>query len=198
MPHLTGVFEEFPDLDKVTVVQIASWLVNKPENHTLSNYFGNRLLYPQTVAVNELDMEIDLAILREAIRQKPAIVSEPQRNKLYIPENMVTRFPPLSRLAGVLIESLSPKGINQIYIKNRNQVKLVGTLVSPQDLSNIVKDKKVVKVLVDGVESRLNINTISISPITSPEVKIKIEDEEYKVYGGELGVIIDLRLTSNE
>lgn len=198
MPHLTGVFEEFPDLDKVTIAQIASWLVNKPEKHTLSNFFGNRLLYPQTVAVNELDMEIDLAILREAIRQKPAIVSEPQRNKLYIPENMVTRFPPLSRLAGVLIESLSPKGINQIYIKNRNQVKLVGTLVSPPDLSNIVKDKKVVKVLVDGVESRLNINTISISPITSPEVKIKIEDEEYKVYGGELGVIIDLRLTSND
>ncbi len=198
MPHLTGVFEEFPELDKVTIAQIASWLTNKPENHTLSNFFGNRLLYPQTVAVNELDLEIDLAILREAIKQKPAIVSEPQKNKLFIPENMVTRFPPLSRLAGVLIEALSPKGISQIYIKDRNQVKLVGTLVSPSDLSKILKDKKIVKVLVDGVESRLNVDTISISPIASPEVKIKIEDTEYKVFGGELGVIIDLRLSSDE
>jgi hypothetical protein len=198
MPHLTGVFEEFPDLDKVTSAQIGAWLVTKPEVHTLANFFGNRLLYPQTVAVNEMDMTIDLAILREAVRQKPTVVSDPQRSKLYIPEAMVLRFPPLSRLAGVLIEALSPKGVNQIYVKNKNQVKLVGTLISPPDLKKMIEDKTSVRVAVDGVENKLNLNTISISPITSPEVNIKIETQDFKVFGGELGVIIDLRVSPND
>lgn len=194
MPHLSGVFEEFPDLDKVSPLQIVSWLKNKSEMHTLANFFGNRLLYPQTIALNQSEIDIDLAILREAIKQKPASVSDFQINKLYIPQDYVYRFPPLPRLAGALIEAINPKGIYQIYIKNKNQLKLVGTLISPADIEKLALDKKEINVAVNGIEGKLRVNTISISQIKSSEVRIVIGSNDYKVNGGELGVIIDLRV----
>lgn len=198
MPHLTGVFEEFPDLDKVTPGEISSWLRSKPETHVLVNFFGNRLLYPQTIATNHEELEIDFAILREGIKQKPDLVYDAKGNKVFLPQLFLDRFPSLPRLAGAIIEALNPKGEVQIYIKDKSTVKIAGTLISPTDIEQLSKDKKTVKIEVNGVLSTLNINTLSISPINQAEVKIKIGDKSYKVIGGVLGIIIDLRLKSND
>ena len=197
MPHLTGVFEEFPDLDKVTPGEISSWLRSKPETHVLVNFFGNRLLYPQTIALNPIESEIDFAILREGIKQKPGLVYDAQSNKIFIPQSFLNRFPPLTRLVGAVIEALSPKGEIQIYIKDKTTVKIAGTLISPTDIDQLAKDAKSLKIEVNGVESILNFNTLSISPINRPEIVVKIGNKSYKVIGGELGIIIDLRLKSN-
>lgn len=194
MPHLTGVFEQFPNLDKISPQNIVSWLRINIDEHTLINFLGNRILYPQTVALSKSELEIDLAILREAIRQKPALVYEPQANKLYIPELFIQRFPPLPRLAGIIIEAINPKGVIQIYTKDKNKVKRAGSLISPLDINKITGDKKKVKIVVNGVEGTLNPGTLSISQIGAPQVKIIIANKDYTVSGGELGVIIDLRV----
>lgn len=194
MPHLSGIFEEFPDLDKVSPLQIETWLKNKPEIHALANFLGNRLLYPQTVALSQSEMEIDLAILREAIKQKPALIADFQRSKLFIPQDYLYRFPPLPRLVGALIEAINPKGVYQIHIKNQNQLKLVGSLISPPDIEKLSQGKKEICVDVGGFASKLRVNTVSISRIEASEVKVIIGGNEYKVNGGELGVIIDLRV----
>lgn len=195
MPHLTGVFEQFPDLDKVLAQNLLSWMQVKIDKHSLVNILGNRILYPQTIAVNKSELEIDLAILREAVKQKPALVYEPQTNRLYIPELFLQRFPPLVRLAGVIIEAISPKGLIQIYLKSK-KAKLIGSLISPIDVNKLVSEQRQVKIVVDGVEGTLNPNTLSISRITDSQVKIKISNKDYIVSGGELGVIIDLRINS--
>lgn len=195
MPHLTGVFEQFPDLDKVPGQNLLSWMQVKVDKHALVNILGNRILYPQTIAINKSEMEIDLAILREAVKQKPALVYEPQTNKLYIPELFLQRFPPPVRLAGVIIEAISPKGLIQIYLKSK-KAKLIGSLISPVDVNKLVSEQKKVKIVVDGVEGTLNPDTLSISRITDSQVKIKIGNKDYIVSGGELGVIIDLRINS--
>lgn len=197
MPHLTRVFEEFPDLDKVTPGEISSWLRSKPETHVLVNFFGNRLLYPQTIATNHEELEIDFAILREGIKQKPDLVYDAKGNKIFLPQLFLDRFPSLPRLAGSIIEALNPKGEVQIYIKDKSTVKIAGTLISPEDIELLAKYKSV-KVEVNGVLSTLDTNTLSISPINQAEVKIKIGDKSYKVIGGVLGIIIDLRLKSND
>lgn len=193
MPHLTGVFEEFPDLEKTPPAKIAAWIKTKLDSHFLTNFLGNRLLYPQTIPINEEELEIDLAILREGIKLKPTLVLDFQTNKLVFPQSLTERFPPLTRLAGAVIESLAVSGVSQIYIKDKTKLKLVGTLISPPDINKIFEKENAVKVIVDGIESVLNVNTISVSEIASPEVIIKIADTEYKVPGGELGVVIDLR-----
>lgn len=196
MPHLSGVFEQFPDLDKVSPLDLSAWLHIRVDEHNLANILGNRIIYPQTVSVTKLDLEIDLAILRVALKQRPALVYEPQTSKIYIPELFLSRFPPLTRLAGVITEAINPTGVIQIYIKDKNKVKLVGTLISPPDIAKIGKDKEKIKIIVDGVEGTLAPNSFSISQISAPQIKIKIENTQYTVSGGELGVIIDLRVKS--
>lgn len=193
MPHLTGFFAEFPDLDKVAPEDLASWLKNKPESHTLVNFFGNRLLYPQTIAQNPEELEIDFAILREAVKQKPDLVYDPKNAKLYLPQLFLERFPPLSRLAGAIIEALNPGGVTQIYIKDKAVVKIAGTLISPPDVEKLPQDKNGIKIEVNGVAGNLKLDTLSISNIPQLEVNVKIGDKNYNVAGGILGVIIDLR-----
>ncbi|MBI2593387.1 hypothetical protein HYW44_01985 [Candidatus Daviesbacteria bacterium] len=196
MPHLSGVFEQFPNLDKVSSLNLSAWLHIQVDKHNLANILGNRIIYPQTVALTKSDLEIDLAILREALKQRPALVYEPQTNKIYIPELFLQRFPPLTRLAGVIIEAINPKGVIQIYLKDKTQVKLLGSLISPPNVSKLVKDKGKIKIVVMGVEGTLSPNTLSISRIVAPQIKMKIENTSYSVPGGELGVVIDLRVKS--
>lgn len=194
MPHLSGVFEQFPDLDKVSPQNLSSWLRIKIDKHDLVNILGNRILYPQTISINKSELEMDLAILREGLKQKPALVYEAQTNKLYIPETFLARLPPLARLAGVIIEAINPKGVIQIFLRGQNKVKLIGSLISPPDVEKLVSDKPKVRINVDGVEGTLNPGSLSISQIEAPQIKIKIEDKDYTVSGGELGVIIDMRV----
>lgn len=196
MPHLTGVFDQFSDLDKVSPENLSAWTRVKIDKHDLVNILGNRILYPQTISINKTEIELDLGILREGLKQRPALVYEAQTNKLYIPEMFLARFPPLSRLAGVIIEAINPKGVIQIFLRGQSKVKLIGTLISPPDLEKLVEGKSKIRISVDGVEGMLNPNTLSISQIEAPQVKIKIEDKEYTVSGGELGVIIDIRTNS--
>ncbi len=194
MPHLTGVFEEFPDLDRISSNDLKVWIREKIEEHSLVNLLGNRILYPQTVASSRMELEVDFAILREGLKQRPTLVYEPQTSKIFIPETFIQRFPTLQRLAGIIIEAISPKGVIQIYIKGESSVKLVGTLISPPDDKKLDAKESKVKVVVDGVEGFLNLNSLSISSVISPLIKIKLGVVDYSVSGGELGVIIDLRV----
>lgn len=196
MSHLTGVFDQFPELDKVLPQNLLQWLSVKEDLHFLANFLGNRVLYPQTIPLNKQELEIDFAILREAIKQKPMLFYEPQANKILIPEQFLQRFPPLSKLAGAVIEAINPKGVIQIFVKSQKKLELVGSLISPMDYKLDVKESKA-KIIVEGVETILNLNTLYISQTTSPEVKIKIGEADYKASGGKLGVIIDLRVSQN-
>ena len=195
MPHLTGFFAEFPDLDKIPPGDIAGWLKNKPESHVLINFFGNRLLYPQTIAQNQKDLEMDFAILREALKQKPEVVYDPKSSRILLPELYIDRFP-LARLAGAVVEALSPDGITQIYVKDNKTVKLAGTLIRPHEIEDLAKAGSSVKIEVGGVAGVLKINSLNISQIEGSGQKIKIADKEYIVNGGILGIIIDLRINS--
>lgn len=196
MPHLTGSFAEFPDLDKIPPGDIAGWLKNKPESHVLINFFGNRLLYPQTIAQNQKDLEIDFAILREALKQRPDTVYDPKSSRILLPESYIDRFPPLARLAGAVVEALNPKGITQIYIKDNKTVKLAGTVIRPLEIEDLAKTGSSVRFEVSGVAGVLKLNSLNISQIDGTGQKIKIAEKEYIVSGGILGVIIDLRINS--
>ncbi len=193
MPHLSGVFEEFPDLDKVSSQDLSVWLKNKPDPDILMNFLGNRILYPQTIPLSKSELEIDLAILRQAVKLKPALVYDPQRNKLFLPQSFIQRFPNITRLAGVIVQAISPKGVNQIYIKNENQVRFAGTVISPVDPSKLPNENQKVKIAINGVESILRLNTLSVSQISQANINVSIGNQDIKVSGGEIGIIIDLR-----
>lgn len=194
MPHLTGVFEQFSELDKVLPLNLAQWLNVKQDIHSLSNILGNRIIYPQTIALSKSELEVDFAILREAVKQRPMLFYEPQINRLLIPELFAQRFPPLTRLAGAIIEAINPKGVIQIYIKDKKGLTLVGSLISLVDTKNLKTENSKTKIIVEGVQTELNLDTLYIAQILLPEVKIKIGNTDIKAHGGKLGVIIDLRV----
>lgn len=193
MPHLTGVFEEFPDLDKVSSQDLSVWIKGKADPDSLMNFLGNRILYPQTIPLSKSELEIDLAILRQAVKLKPALVYDPQRNKLFLPLSFIQRFPNITRLAGVIIEAISPKGVNQIYIKDKNQVKLVGSAISPVDPTKLPNDNQKVKVSINGTQSTLRLNTLSVFQTGAANINVSIGNQDTKVSGGDIGIIIDLR-----
>ena len=68
MPKFSGLFDSFDNLEKINVENVASFLKNPPQLISLENYLANRILYPQTLPLTEENLEIDLAILREALK----------------------------------------------------------------------------------------------------------------------------------
>lgn len=193
MPHLSGVFDEFPELDKVPVEEILKWLVDKPEIHFLTNYIGNRILYPQAIPLTHKELEIDLAILRAAIKLKPSLVYEPQTNKIIIPNSFAQRFPPLSKIARAVVDGLNPKGLHNIFVKETSQYRLIGSVISPLNPQKLSSDEKTVIFTGNAIRKALPLNAVSVIETPATEVKILLGGEEFVAAGGEAGVIIDLR-----
>lgn len=194
MPHLSGVFDEFPDLDKTTPQELAAFLKQKPEIHFLVNFIGNRILYPQAIPLTTQELELDLALLRKGIKLKPSLVFEPQTNKIIIPKLLTDRFPSMNNLVQAIIESINPKGVHFIFIKDAAVIKLAGSVVSPLNPAKLSRDTETVIFSDEKSERPLNLNEISFIPSNAREANIKLGGEEYKAAGGELGIIVDLRL----
>ncbi len=68
MPKLSGLFGSFDNLDLISIEAVASRLKPTPNLIQLENYLANKILYPQTLPLNENEMKIDLSILREALK----------------------------------------------------------------------------------------------------------------------------------
>lgn len=194
MPHLSGVFEQFGDLDKVSIDEIAKWVSQKYEIHFLTNYLGNRILYPQAIPLTLKELEIDLAILREAIKLKPSLVYEPQTNKILIPKAIAERFPPIVNTAKAVVEGLNPKGVHSIYIYDKGSQRLVGSVISPLSPQKLSKDERNVVLSGMAIRRALPLNSVTVMPTPASEVTIVLGDEEFKASGGEVGIIVDLRM----
>ncbi len=196
MPHLSGVLEEFGDLDKISIDEISKWISQKNEIHFLINYLGNRILYPQAIPLSIKELEIDLAILREAIKLKPSLVYEPQTNKILIPKAFAERFPPIVNTAKAVVEGLNPKGVHNIYIKDKGSERLVGSVISPLSPQKLSKDEKSVVLSGMAIRRALPLNSVTVMPTPASDVTIVLGDEEFRASGGEVGIIIDLRMGS--
>ena len=191
---MSGIFDQFPDLEKTSSEQLAAWISQKLETHFLNNYLGNRLLYPQAIPLTQKELEIDFAILRAGIRLKPGLVFQPQTNKIVIPKNFEERFPPLRTLVLSVIEGINPKGVHFIYIKDRSQLKVIGSVISPLSPQKLSGDEKTVILKAGEMQRALPLGAMSVITLPVSENKITLGNEEFKALGGELGAIIDLRL----
>src|SRR3989344_3254913 len=203
MPKLVGIFSYFKDLDKVSPADISSWLRFKGDIHILANFIGNRIIYSQTVPINKLDLDIDMAILREVIKKTPEYFYLKKEDKIIISKDLKERFPPLSKLVTIIIETINPKGLITIHLKEGNNYQFLGTLIAPENIEGLFKGKQSVSVVVNGVATQLLKNSLSISGVNKVTLQIKIGDsKEISVNGGQLGIVIDLRdkpqVTNNE
>ncbi len=108
MPKVSGIFDSFDNLDKIPTADIAGWLNPRPDIKFLDNYVANRIFYPQITPISQTELDIDLAILREALKRNPIYFKKAQK-KILIPEEFISRLPDLNKLAWAFIDAYIPK-----------------------------------------------------------------------------------------
>lgn len=193
MPKLTGVFETLKDIDRVPIFDIKQWLRAKEQDFYLENYIGNRLLYPQTVAVSEWDMEIDLAIIREYIKRHTESFYDQEANRLIIPEDFIARFSPVNNLISAMLDVLTVHETTTIIaLKQVADVVVAGSLITiPFTLKEDFID-----ISIDDQQMRFKVGKVQLLPIQDSQVKVVMEKDSDALFvpGGQIGLLLDLRM----
>lgn len=114
--RLTGIFDEFSDLDKITPEDVIRWLKPKPDYLYVENLLANRIYYPQVVPLTRQELIVDLAILREALIKNPKFLKKSAK-RLIIPERFIARFPNLNELAKAFMDSYKITGPLEIVLE---------------------------------------------------------------------------------
>lgn len=223
MPKLTGLFDSFDNLDQISAEAIASWLKPVPQLIQLENYLANKILYPQTLPLTEHDMQIDLAILREALKMSKAFadaINGPQKNtflgdnsflnttlrKVLIPARFLNFVPNLTTLTGVFIDALLLNRKKEDWFQDLWTVVLtdsaeevVGSVLLPQ-----FEDKNgIMNFSIHDKNYQLRSGGLMMLPCSTDrcEIAYKLQkgkilgkkESAVEVSGGKLGLMIDGR-----
>lgn len=206
-----GLFDSFNNLDTISAEAIASWLKPVPQLESLENYLVNRMLYPQAIPQTERDMQIDLAILREALKVRVPKVSEnPFLNtdlrKLLIPAKFLSFVPDLASLTRVFIDAFFLGRDKKDWFQDLWTVvltgdidEIVGSVILPQfDSSGGVMN---LELLSKNYEVRQGSLTIIPCHKARCGIEYKLQkgkvlkktENAIEVYGGKLGLVVDGR-----
>lgn len=220
MPRLAGLFDSFENLDQISAEAVASWLKPVPQLIQIENYLANKILYPQAIPLTEFDMQIDLAILREALKmhnatfinEKPSALlgDNPFLNttlrKILIPFKFLEFVPDLKILTEVFIDALLLSKQRKDWFEDLWTVVLTG------DTDEVVGS--VIRTQFDGNGGIMNLKLLSknyeIRPgnrvlIPCPKDRCEIAyrlqngrvlgkaESAIEIYGGRLGLMIDGR-----
>lgn len=220
MPKLTGLFDSFDNLDQIPPEAIASWLKPVPPLDYLENYLATRILYPQTLPLTEQDMQIDLAILREALRLNGPKKDSTKNNvllgdntflnitmrKILIPSVFLTYVPNLTILVRVFIDGLLVNREKKDFFQDLWTIVLtyeidevVGSVLLPQFESS----GAVMSLKLQDQNYEIRPGTLTVIPCNKDrcEVAYKLQsgkilgkqESAMEVYGGKLGLVVDGR-----
>ncbi|TSC86887.1 MAG: Uncharacterized protein G01um10147_762 [Microgenomates group bacterium Gr01-1014_7] len=219
MPKLSGLFDSFDNLDQIDINNLISWLKPAPNPIQLENYLANKILYPQSLPLTPTDMQIDLAILREALRLNgpkptekggPLLGDNPFLNialrKILIPCRFERFVPNMPVLTWVFVDGLLLNRKKQDLFEDLWTVVLtddtdevVGSVVTPQfGGSGDTLDMNVL-----GKNVRIQAGSLTVVPCPKKRCEISYKftngkllgkkEAALEVYGGRLGLLIDGR-----
>lgn len=220
MPKLSGLFESFDNLDNINIESLASWLKHPPAPIQLENYLANKILYPQILPLTESEMQIDLAILREALKlngpkteisEGSLLGDNPFLNitlrKIIIPEGYLNNIPNLVELTWAFIDGLLLNRRKEDWFEDLWTVELsndtnevVGSVLMPQfegDGDNLALN-------LQGKNYQIKAGSLTVIPCLKDRCQISYKftagkflgkrENAIEVYGGQLGLMIDGRM----
>lgn len=221
MVKLTGLFDTFDNLDSLEAENIVRWLKPIPQTVQVENYLANKILYPQTVPVTKEDMQLDLAILREALRingPKSRMVGGSDLlgdnaflnitlRKIVIPQKFLQFMPDLVSITWAFVDGLLLERKRQDWFEDLWTVvvsddtdQIVGSVLLPQFQSNLSK----LNLAFQGknFEVRPGSLTVLPCPFERCEITFKFNQGKFmgktesvlELSGGNLGLIIDGRM----
>lgn len=206
MPTSVGLFDSFDNLDTISLEAIASWLKPVPSITQLENYLANKILYPQTLPSSEHEMQIDLALLREALK----INKEPFLNntlrRILIPAKFLNFVPDLASLALIFIDALLLGRDRKDLFKDlwtvvltSDLAEVVGSVIMPQFNSS----SGVINLDLSNKKYEVKNGNLQVIPCSKDRCKIAYklqngqllgkQDNAIEIYGGRLGLFIDGR-----
>lgn len=207
MPISARLFDNFDHLESISLETVAAQLKPVPQLINLENYLANRILYPQTVPQTAYDMQIDLAILREAVKINFLNLEQKlNTRKLLIPANLLNFVPNLANLVGIFIDALLLNRQKQDLLQDLWTIILVdhsdevfGSVLLPQLGSGGAID---INVLGKTYEVKQGQVVILSCPTDRCEIGYKIKNGQalgkaenaVEVAGGRLGLVIDGRM----
>ncbi len=202
------LFDSFDNLDQIEVNSLISWIKNPPLPIQLENYLANKILYPKALPITILDMQIDLAILREALRGKP---DHPFLNtvlkKIIIPEAFLLNIPNIVSLTwafvdGLLFNKKKENWYGDLWsiVVAGNKEEVVGSVLIPQFTSS----KDILDLKMEGHDFKIKAGTLIVLPSLKNKCEIdyklsngKIlgkQSSMMEIYGGRMGLMIDGRI----
>lgn len=215
----TGLFDSFDNLDQISAEAVSSWLKPVPRLTQLENYLANKILYPQSLPITRQDMQIDLAVLREALKinipqgvqQLNALLGDnPFLNitlrKILIPVRFLAFVPDLAGLTLAFIDALLLNRTRKDWFQDIWTIvltdtsdEIVGSVVLPQ-----FADKNAqMRVTLLGKNYEIHPGELTVLPCPKDRCEIgytlqrgKIlgkSESAIEIYGGKLGLIIDGR-----
>lgn len=215
-----GLFDSFDNLDQISLENIASWLKPVPSVIQLENYLANKILYPQTLPLTKEDMQLDLAILREALKMNSPGTKKPNAmlgdnsflnitlRKILIPERFLNFVPNLMTLTLVFIDAFLLGRRKEDWFQDLWTVvvtndtdEIAGSVLLPQfDSGN---GEMSVNLLNQNYKIRPGNFIVMPCPKSRCEISYKLQngkvlgktESAVEVYGGKLGLIVDGRVT---
>lgn len=199
MPKVTGIFDSFDDLDLIPIADIARWLKVPPPLFFLENYLANRILYPQSAPQTKAEVDLDLAILREALRRNPSFLVSAEK-KILIPEEFHERLPNLNTLAWAFVDAYRPKGVATINIVRKSGDEVVGMVIAPEN----ILPTDMLKLVVENQSYEIKPGALMVIPQTSTHCHIAFSakfarllgknETIFEGSGGSLGILVDGRV----
>lgn len=221
MPISAGLFESFDNLDQISGEAIAVWLKNPPQFSVLEDYLANRILYPRALPTTAYQMQIDLAILREAIKANGPNIDKKKTNpllgdnpflnitlrKVLIPARFLNFVPDLTSLAWAFIDALLLERRKEDWFEDLWTLVLtddtdetIGSVILPQ----FAGSAGVMELNLQGKKYKILPGSLTVlsCPKDRCEITYKIQnghilgktDMALEVSGGKLGLIIDGRV----
>lgn len=207
----TGLFDSFDNLDQIPAEAVAAWLKPAPQLDQLENYLANKIFYPQTVPQTERDMQIDLAILREAVKMNnPKVDSGLFLNmlsrKLIVPAKFLSFVPDLATLVWVFIDALFLGQKKQHWLQDLWTIiladdidEVVGSIILPQFYNK--SGEISLKLMDKSYQIRAGSLAVIPCPKARCEIAYKLQNgkvlgktgDAIEVYGGKLGLVVDGR-----
>lgn len=189
MSKLIGVFQELSFLENTPIENISAWVKEKIDPHRLENYLASRLFYPQTVPATPQEINIDLAILREALRVNNRLLYDPEKNRFEVSTAFINRFGSLSNIILSFLDvTVMKKGVVYIYLKETNR-QPIGTILTPE----IPPDIRKVLVRMSLNVFELETGKAHILEAREPNYIISLNNMPQQVIGGLAGVIVNLK-----
>lgn len=205
-----GLFDSFDNLSQIHPEAIASWLKPVPQIGLLENYLANKILYPETIPQTERDMQIDLAIMREAVRINTSADGTPFLNtpfrKLLIPAKFLNFVPDLASLTWVFVDVLllarARKDLFQdlwTIVLTEDSDEVVGSIILPRFEGS--GGTMHLMLMNKSYEIQKGASMIIPCPKTRCGIAYRLqkgkvlgkEENAIEVYGGKLGLVVDAR-----